>query len=316
MPDPILRHASAADQDEIAELICISTNYWYRASGKPPIFNRGPETCRVFWDVYEAMDPGRCVVAQEPRTGRLMGSCFYHPRETHFSLGIMNAHPNYFGRGVASRLLTFITDLADAAGLPTRLVSSAMNLDSFSLYTRAGFSPRALYHDMIVPPDRTLAGLVGADLSGVRDATPADLPAIAELEWQVSRIRREQDWRHLVDNAAGVWHVAVHQGSGGRIDGVLASIDHPASHMLGPGVMTDDRSAAALIAAQLSHHARSPSAAPNRSPLFLVPADRPALVKQVYAWGGKNIELHVYQVRGETAPFNGVAMQTFMPETG
>lgn len=312
-PEPRLRHATAADRDAVADLICISTNYWYRASGRPPIFQQGPETCTLLWDVYEAMDPGRCVVAEDPRTGRLMGSCFYHPRGTHVSLGIMNAHPNYFGRGVAARLLRCVTDLADEQGKPVRLVSSAMNLDSFSLYTRAGFHPRAVYHDMAVPPDRVAAGLGGVDRSRVRPATPADVPAIAELEWRVSRIRREQDWRHFVDNAAGVWHVSVHESAGGAggggIDGALASINHPASNMLGPGVMADEAAAAPLIAAELAHHA-------GRSPLFLVPADRPALVRQVYDWGGRNIELHLFQARGHADPFAGVAMPTFMPETG
>ncbi|HEX8914465.1 MAG TPA: GNAT family N-acetyltransferase [Humisphaera sp.] len=308
--EPRLRHATAADQDAVADLICISTNYWYRASGKPPIFQRGPETCRVFWDVYEAMDPGCCVVAEDPRTGHLMGSCFYRERPTHVALGIMNAHPNYFGRGVANRLLRFITDRADAAGKPVRLVSSAMNLDSFSLYTRGGFHPRALFHDMIVPADRVATGPAKYDASRVRPATAADVPAIADLEWRVSRIRREQDWRHMTENAAGVWHVAVSTAADGTVDGALSSIQHPASNMLGPGVMTGDDAAAGLVAYQL---ARRGTGTP---PLFLVPADRPALVRTIYGWGGKNIELHLFQARGEAQPFAGVAMPTFMPETG
>jgi GNAT superfamily N-acetyltransferase len=310
MAEPRIRHATPDDQDDIADLICISTNYWYRASGKPPIFQRGPETCRVFWDIYEAMDPGRCVVAEDPATGRLMGSCFYHPRQTHVALGIMNAHPNYFGRGVAAKLLRFVTDLADAEGKPVRLVSSAMNLDSFSLYTRGGFHPRAVFHDMIVPADRIADGPARVDTRRVRLATPADVPAIAELEWRVSRIRREQDWRHMIDNAAGIWHVAVWESAGGQIEGALSSIQHPASNMLGPGVMTEDTPATELIAYQL---ARRGAGTP---PLFLVPADRPKLVKAVYGWGGKNIELHLFQARGHAEPFNGVAMATFMPETG
>lgn len=312
MPDdaPILRPATAADQDEIAELICLSTNYWYRSAGKPPIFTRGPENCRVFWDLYDAMDPGSCVVAQEPRTGRLMGSCFYRQRPTHLALGIMNAHPNYFGRGVAAALLNFITGLADRAGLPVRLVSSAMNLDSFSLYTRAGFSPRALYHDMIIPVERVAAGLAGVDLSRTRPATQDDVAAIGDLEWEVSRIRREQDWRHLIRNDAGVWSVWVSESASGGIDGVLGGVNHPASNMLGPGVMATDAAATSLIAAQLQARQGGPP------PLMLAPADRPGLIRQLYAWGGRNIELHVHQVRGDAASFRGVAMHTFMPETG
>jgi GNAT superfamily N-acetyltransferase len=316
-PEPRLRPATPADRSELQDLICVSLNYWYRAAGKPAVVTGGPAACGVFWEVYEALDPGCCVVAEDPPTGRLMGCCFYHPRATHVSVGIMAAHPNYFGRGVARRLLRFVTDLADRGGLPTRLVSSAMNLDSYSLYTRAGFYPRALYHDMVVPVDKVRAELGGVDARRVRPATTADVSAIADLEWRVSGVRREADWRHLIDNAAGIWHVAVHASVGGGgvgIDGVLASVDHAGSHMLGPGVMADDAVAAALVGAELTRLAGRAGA--DRTPVFLIPADRPGLVRTVYDWGGQNLELHVVQVRGEARPFAGISMPTFMPETG
>ena len=46
------------------------------------------------------------------------------------------------------------------------------------------------------------------------------------------------------------------------------------------------------------------------------PADRPQLVKQAYAWGARNCELHFCQVRGDFQPFRGISMPTFLPETG
>jgi len=91
-----LRPMLASEWGAVAELIYISTNYWYVASGKPPIFSGGPAVTELFCQVYEDLDPGCCVVAENDHTGRLMGSCFYHPRETHVSLGIMNVHPGYF----------------------------------------------------------------------------------------------------------------------------------------------------------------------------------------------------------------------------
>src|SRR3954452_7241388 len=174
MSDIILRALGDGDRNEVADLVCVSTNYWYQASGKPAIFTAGPASCLLFCDVYEALDPGCCVVAEEPATGRLMGSCFYHPRETHVSLGIMNVHPNYFGRGVAGRLLRFITDLADRQGKPVRLVSSAMNLDSFSLYTRAGFTPRMAFQDMYFPAAKQGLSHKVESSSRVREATRED----------------------------------------------------------------------------------------------------------------------------------------------
>src|SRR4029450_1138689 len=111
-----------------------------------------------FYEVYSALEPGCAVVAENTRTGRLMGSCFYHPRKHHVSLGIMNVHPNYFGGGVARALLQHIIDYTERRGCKAlRLTSSALNLDSFSLYNRAGFVPRYAYQDMFLKvPERGL----------------------------------------------------------------------------------------------------------------------------------------------------------------
>ncbi len=293
----------------VAEIICASIRSWYGAHGKPGRFPNGPESCLLFPQVYEALDPGCCIVAQDKTTGRLAGSCFYHPRETHIALGIMNAHPDYFGQGIAKLLLQYVCDLADAAQKPVRLVSSAMNLDSFSLYTRAGFTPRAIFHDMTVTVPATGFNFPCEPLQRVRDARIEDVPAMAALEWEVAHIRRDNDYRYFIENKSGIWHTSVLQSPAGQIDGFLVSIAHPASNMLGPGIMRTDADAAALILAELNHH-------PGRSPVWLIPAARSALVKQMYAWGMRNCEIHLFQSRGEAAPFQGVAMPTFMPETG
>ena len=149
-----LRAMERADWGAVAEIVHAGTNAWYEARGLGRIF-RGPvsEVEELHCRVYEDLDPGCCVVAEED--GQLLGSCFWHPRATHVSLGIMNAHPRAFGRGVARRLLAFVVEQARERALPLRLVSSAMNLDSFSLYNRAGFKPYAVYQDMLlaVPED-------------------------------------------------------------------------------------------------------------------------------------------------------------------
>jgi hypothetical protein len=77
-----LRPVEPTDRWEIAELIFVSTNAWYQARGRPPIFSGGAETTVVFFDVYDALDPGCGVVAVDRAGGRLAGSCFYHPRPT------------------------------------------------------------------------------------------------------------------------------------------------------------------------------------------------------------------------------------------
>jgi len=303
-----LRAMRPDEFDAVAELICASTNVWYQKNRGFEIFSAGAASCRLFPETYEALDPGCCVVAEDAASGRLMGSCFYHPRRAHVSLGIMNVHPDFFGRGVASRLLKFITDFADGAGKPVRLVSSAMNLDSFSLYSRAGFVPRAVYADMqiAVPKSGWMHDAPGADEVGPADES--DIAGIVRLEKRVAGIEREKDYRFFIENKNGIWNPLAMADGGGEVQGFLCSVWHPGSNMLGPGVMESDEVAVALICAQLRHHA-------GRAPVFLIPLDRPALVKQMYAWGARNLELHFGQVRGDSPATNGVVMPTFMPET-
>ena len=304
----MIREMRSDEWQVVAGLIHSSTNAWYEANLNRSIFQReDPSGCLVFPEVYEALDPGCCLVA-DPGTGRLAGSCFYHPRETHVSLGIMNVDPEFAGRGVARELLGEI--IRRAGDLPVRLVSSCMNLDSYSLYTRAGFSPREIYQDMFLPSDRACPE-APAGAERVREARPGDIPAMVALEEEVSGIRRGRDYEFFLRNEQQLWRVFVIEGEGGRgeLDGFLCSIDHPGSNMLGPGVMRDEGDALALIHAQLR-------AMPGRQPVFLVPARADFLVASLYGWGARNCEMHVAQVRGPAQEFRGVTMPTFMPETG
>src|SRR5687768_10589572 len=171
MTTPRLRTMTEADKHEVADLIYASINTWYRLRGMPQIFRGGPKVTEVFYDVYNAIDPNCAVVAEHPETHRLMGSCFYHPRKHHVALGIMNVHPNYFGQGVGRDLLKYIIDYTEQHGFKSlRLTQSALNLDSFSLYNRAGFVPRHAYQDMwlTVPADGLKPDVPGAQ--HVRDA--------------------------------------------------------------------------------------------------------------------------------------------------
>jgi len=88
-----LRAMHPSEMSQVAALIHLSTNSWYQRAGKGLIFQHGPESCRLFCDVYEDLDPGCCVVAVDESTGQIIGSCFYHPRETHGSLGMSDDTP-------------------------------------------------------------------------------------------------------------------------------------------------------------------------------------------------------------------------------
>ena len=300
-----IRELTQNEWQKVAAMIHASTNAWYEANLNRSIFDEGDSSgCMIFPEVYEALDPNCCLVAEDDH-GRMMGSCFYHPRETHVSLGIMNAHPDHAGRGVAAALLAEV--VSRAGDLPVRLVSSCMNLDSFSLYTRAGFAPGELYQDMYVPSEKKLPE-APAGRERIREALEADIGAMVELEEELSGIRREKDFQFFLRNDQSIWRTLVIEGANQQIDGFLGSVSHPGSNMLGPGVMRREADALALIHAQLVLSG-------GRQPVFLVPARAAGLVSSLYRWGARNCELHVAQARGIVQHPSGITMPTFMPET-
>ena len=159
---------------------------------------------------------GVVLLAVDRRGGALAGSCFYHPRPTHVSLGIMNVHPEYFGRGIARLLLRRITDLADERQLPVRLVSSAVNLDSFSLYNRAGFVPQAVYQDMFLSVPRM--GWPDVHVAeSTRLARLEDVSQMVQLERELVGLDRERDFQYFIENAMGIWETRVFESIAGQI---------------------------------------------------------------------------------------------------
>ena len=306
----IIRRMGREDWAEVGELIYTSINYWYHTHGSGPKFLNGPESTQLFCKIYEDLDPGCCILVENPNTGRIAGSCFFHPRETHISIGIMNVHPNYFGLGAAKVIMREILDIAAKEEKPVRLVSSAMNLDSFTLYNRCGFTPRQTFQDMYIEVPSSGLNVEAPALSGnVRDAQPEDATAIADLEQELVGIRREGDFAYFIENTDKWWHGSVIENENGYIDGFLFSVSNAASNILGPGVVRTEEQTLALLHAELNHNT-------GRSPVFLVPTDCRQLVDNLYGWGARNCELHFSQTLGEWNPQTGIIMPTFMPETG
>lgn len=293
----------------VATLIFESTNHWYESKGFGKIFQGEPEDCLVFPEVYEDLDPGCCLVAVDRESERIIGSCFYHPRESHVSLGIMNAASDSGHRGVAKALLNEIVAYSKERNLPVRLVSSAFNLDSYSLYTKRGFAPYAFYQDMILTVPE--AGVAVDDVPGhlVRSANRDDGAAIHALEQELWGVSRLKDWRYFIENRRGYWRVDVVQGGSGELLGAIASVNHPGSKLLGPGIARSSIVAKMLIQASLNRHR-------GGSVVCLVPAKESELVAALYALGARNCELHVGQSLGPPPKVDGIVLPTFMPETG
>ncbi|PVZ80288.1 N-acetyltransferase [Serratia sp. S1B] len=301
-----LQVAEPSDRDEIATLIHRSTNVWYQRHGLGAIFPDGAENCRLFVDVYQQLDAGYHWIARDEQ-GQICGSCFYHPRETHLGLGIMNVHPDYFGKGIASRLLSKADELS--GDLPIRLISSALNLDSYSLYHRAGFTPYAMYQDMALAVPEQGFSFTRLTKGRVRAAQLDDLPAIMALERDLLGIERRTDIHYFLTETSGLWQVAVWEQDG-HIGGYLASIAHPASRMLGPGCCYNEEIAVELLGWMLDHHHR------GTTPVVLVPVNCSALSQVLLRWGGRICELHIAQVKGLVQQPGGVVMPSFLPESG
>ncbi len=303
-----LRVMLPTDRKAVAGLICLSTSVWYRSHLGVPRFLAGPQSTELYYDVYHSLPGSSGVVAVDDYSAQVVGSCFQHIRPTHVSLGIMNVHPSYAGRGIASSMLAHIVQTAEDLGKPVRLVSSALNLDSFSLYNRQGFQPYSLYQDLrfAVPSDGFSLDFPAARRA--RPATRADLSAIVELESDISGLERPGDWRYFLENSAGIWQVSVCENAAGGLSAVMASVIHAATNMIGPGVARDCESAKAVLLAELNHHC-------GRTPLALLPIAYPDLVSFAYALGGKNTEIHFAQALGSVPPLRGLTFPTFMPES-
>lgn len=290
--------------DDEAKLIHASLDTWHRTRLGSERFGDAWEPYRAIVDVYEALDPGCCVVAMD-EAGALIGSAFFHPRETHVGVGVVNVHPTAFGRGVGRALME---EIIRAAGeKPLRLVSSAMNLDSFSLYTRLGFVPQQMLQAVTL--DVPATGLPGAS-TRLRAATMVDVPRIADFELRLNGVRKEQDYRFFLENKTGGWRLVVIEKANGELAGFLAASVHSSGPQLGQGVAEDEATMMELVHAMLDTHCR------GQHVVWLLPMGCSGLVRQAYAWGARNRETHLFSVLSDAPPMRGITIPTFLPESG
>jgi GNAT superfamily N-acetyltransferase len=291
-------------RDELAKLIHTSLDVWHRTRLNTDRFGTDWKPFRVMGEVYEALDPGCCLAATD-EAGALIGSAFFHPRETHVGVGVVSVHPTAFGRGVGRAMMEEIIRIA--GGKPLRLVSSAMNLDSFSLYTRLGFVPQVTLQAVTL--NVPAGGLRGAS-SRLRAATLKDVPAIADFEFRLNGIRKEKDYRFFAENKSGGWRLAVIEKADGGLAGFLAASAHPSDQLLGQGVAEDEATMQELVHGMLDQHFR------GKSVVWMLPVGCSGLVRQAYAWGARNRETHLFSVLGDAPPMRGITLPTFLPESG
>lgn len=301
---------SPADHEAVARLLHRSLVDWYESRLRQGArFGESHEPFLLFPQVYEALDAGECVAARDEATGEMLGVCFSHERETHVAVGIVATAPEAAGRGIARGMMRKVLEKAGTLGKPARLVSSLLNLDSFSLYTRLGFVPGVIFQDMLITvPDTGMAAPAPQGVEQVREARADEAGRIADFEMTLQGVRREKDIAFFLRNEVGSWRVLVKEGADGKLHGFLAMSTHPSFTMAGPGVCVDEESAAALLWSALD-------GLRGRTLVFLLPCAATALVRAAYGWGARNVELHVAQSTAPVAGARGIVFPTFMPET-
>ena len=300
---------TAADHEPIARLLHRSLVHWYESRlGQGSRFGDSHEPFTLFPDVYESLDPGECVTARTD-SGEIVGVCFSHERETHLSVGIVATSPDAGGRGLAKKMMALVLEKAKRLGKPARLVSSLLNLDSFSLYTRLGFVPGTIFQDLLITvPATGMTVQAPSGIEHVREATMADVPRLADYEHAQQGIRREKDFAFFLRNDVGAWRVLISEDEHGAVDGFLGTSTHPSCTMIGPGVASSEAIATALLWQALD-------GLRGHTLVFLLPCAAANLVRTAYAWGARNVELHVAQSTAPITATTGIVFPTFMPET-
>jgi GNAT superfamily N-acetyltransferase len=301
---------SAADHEAVARLLHRSLVQWYESRLRQGAkFGDSHEPFLLFPEVYESLDPGEAVTARDTQTGEMLGVCFSHERETHVAIGIVATAPEAGGRGIAKQMMAAALEKARSLGKPARLVSSLLNLDSFSLYTRLGFVPGAIFQDMLITvPDDGMTSPSPTGSARVREARSDEASRIADFEQSLQGIRREKDFAFFLQNKVGSWRVLVSECEDGSLNGFLAMSTHPSFSMIGPGVTADEETAAALLWRVLD-------GLRGKTLVFLVPCAAANLVRTAYSWGARNVELHVAQSTAPVSSAQGIVFPTFMPET-
>lgn len=304
----ILSTLLPSDAEAAARLIHRSLVDWYQSRlGQGARFGDSHEPFLQFPQVYEALDPGEGLAARDEQTNSLLGVCFTHERETHVAIGIVATSPEAAGRGVARKLMEATLEKARQLGKPARLVSSLLNLDSFSLYTRMGFVPGTIFQDMLVKvPESGMTAPAPVGVERVREARPDEAARLADFEHRLQGVRREKDYAFFLRNETGSWKMLVLEDENGKLKGFITL--GLSFGMMGPGVAADEASAAALLWKGLD-------AMRGSSPVFLVPCAASGLVKTLYGWGARNVELHVAQSTAPGPAPQGITFPTFLPES-
>ncbi|OGO53211.1 MAG: hypothetical protein A2148_01710 [Chloroflexi bacterium RBG_16_68_14] len=221
------------------------------------------------WTSYLLVEEGRAIACN-----------FGDERDEVVGVGPVAVAVDQQGRGLGRRVMEALLEHTDEAGFASvRLVQSAYNMQSFSLYHNLGFDVK----DMLA----SLHGRVPAEeapTNPVRQYTPADLEACDALHRDVLGIGRRHDIEFIANFATPV---VVERD--GRLAGYLTRFPGEEA-IVTHGVAWDERALRDLIigTARAAGDLR-----------LLLPAGQPETLRWAMACGFRLVELDSYLVRGE-----------------
>jgi predicted N-acetyltransferase YhbS len=222
MADVEIRGATPADAGACADIMfaafeSLATRHAF------PIEPQTPEFTAVQMDSMLATEGIYGLVAE--RNGKVVGSAFADERGTIVGIGPVSADPGDHRGGVGRSLMEALLHRCAERGVAgIRLVQTAYNYRSLSLYAKLGFAVREPL-SVFQGPAASAATLAG----DIHPATGDDLEACDELCRRVHGFDRHGELCHCID--AGVARVVER---GGRITGYATGCGY-FHHAVGDG---------------------------------------------------------------------------------
>ncbi|MCJ7511275.1 MAG: GNAT family N-acetyltransferase [Dehalococcoidia bacterium] len=195
------------------------------------------------------------------------------------------------GRGLGRMVMEALLEQAEVSGFQSvRLLQTAYNMVSFSLYCRLGFDAKeeiAFLRGRPPDDERT----VGA----IRECTPQDLDALDDLSLDVLGFRRRGDVKTIMPFVRPL--VVEREG---RLVGFVCRFPTPSGILMGPAVARDEEALKDLIvgAARLAPGDLRP----------VVPVSCPSLLRWALQAGFSLSELGTLMVRGTYEAPAGASM--------
>jgi ribosomal protein S18 acetylase RimI-like enzyme len=290
-----IRRMTRADIAEVGRIGVEAFNDLMARHNRPPLYP-DPQVGPLAATAYLTTDPECSLVATEEK--RIVGSIFYRRRGETISVGPATVAPADQGHGVGRGLLEEVIR-REPNVRSMRLMQDALNLSSFELLVRIGYSLGEEIAMLTLPAgfreDRDADGTV-------RPASAEELSDVLVLDRRLCGSDRKKDFEFLRRFGKVL---TLHSGK--TLRGFLAQMPTPGRTMLGPGGAEDVESLLRLILHAVGETLGELS--------VLLPARNRDSVKPLLDIGFRLVGLSNLMYRGEWIPPSGAYAISLFPES-